>query len=144
MVGGFGADDTPCTFSWHQFTRWGRLWGLVRGGLWGLVPDLEIGYKTAKPWDPKVELFSSAKISTVFAEAHQLRKAMQAEDSEEASQPSSLTTASVSQSCVACVGLIPLDWPCRFQCCWLGWPATEEAASTWEKTKWAYSVAAHR
>ena len=69
MVGGFGTDDTPCAFSWHQFTRW--------GGLWGLVPDLEIGYKTAKPWGTKVELISSAKISTVFPEAHQLRKAMQ-------------------------------------------------------------------
>jgi len=92
----------------------------------------------------KVELISSAMISTVFAEVHQWRKAMQADDGEEASQPSSPTAASVSQSCVACAGLIRRDWPRRFQYCWLGWPATEEAASTWGKTKWACSVAAHR
>jgi len=64
-----------------------------------------------------------------FAEAHQLRKAMQADDGEEAPQPSSPTVASVSQSCVACAGLIPRDWPHRFQCCRLGWPAMEQAAN---------------
>jgi len=60
---------------------------------------------------------------------------MQADDGEEASQPSSPTGASVSQSCVACAGLIPRDWPRLFQYCRLGWPATEEAASIWGKTK---------
>jgi len=64
-----------------------------------LVPDLEIVYKTAKPRGSKDELISSAKISTVFAEAHQLRKAMQADDCEDASQPSSPAAASASQSC---------------------------------------------
>jgi len=48
------------------------------------VPDLEIRYKTAKPRGTKVELVSSAKISTVFAEAHQLRNAMQADEGKEA------------------------------------------------------------
>jgi len=45
-------------------TRW--------GDLWGLVPDLKIGYKTAKPRGTKVELISSVFISNVFAKAHQL------------------------------------------------------------------------
>jgi len=39
---------------------------------------------------------------------------MQTDDGEEASQPSSLTAASVSQSCVSCAGLIPRDWPLAF------------------------------
>ena len=60
---------------------------------------------------------------------------MQADDGEEASQPSSLTVVSVSQSCLACAGLILRDWPRRFQYCLLCWPAMEEAASTWGKTK---------
>ena len=64
-----------------------------------------------------------------------LRKAMQADDSEEASQPSPPTVVLVSQSCVACAGLIPQDWPCRFQYCWFGWPTTEDASSTWGETK---------
>ena len=77
----------------------------------------KFGYKTAKPRGTKVELISFAIISTVFAEAHQIRKAMQADDGEEASQPSLLTAAlaSVSQSCVSCANLIPRDWPRRFQ-----------------------------
>jgi len=104
-------------------TRW--------GGLWGLVPDLEIRYKTAKPEGTRVELIFSIKISTGFAEARQLFKAMQADDGEEASQPSSPTAASGSQSCLTCAGLIPRDWPRRFQHCRMGWPTTEEAASTW-------------
>jgi len=53
------------------------------GGTLRFRPDLEIGYKMAKPSDTKVELISSAKFSTVFAEAHQLRKAMQADEGEE-------------------------------------------------------------
>jgi len=87
---------------------------------------------------------SFARFSTIFAEAHQLRKAVQADDGKEASQPSSPTATSVSQSCVACSGLIPRDWPRRFQYCRLGWLAMEEAASTWGKTKWACAVAGHR
>ena len=55
---------------------------------------------------------------------------MQADDGEEASQPSSPTASSISQSYVACAGLIPLDWQRRFQYCRLGWPAMEEVAST--------------
>ena len=60
---------------------------------------------------------------------------MQADDGKEASQPSTPTSALVSQSCVACAGFIPLDWLRHFQYCRLGWPATEEAASAWGKTK---------
>jgi len=60
---------------------------------------------------------------------------MQAEDDEEVLPPSSPTAASGSQSCVGCAGLIPRDWPRRFQHCHSGWPATEEAASTWGKNE---------
>jgi len=88
-------------------------------------------YKTAKSRSTKVELISSAKISTSFAEARQSRKAMQKDDGEEASPPSSPIAASRSQRCVSCAGLIPRDWPLRFQHGCLGWPATEEPASTW-------------
>jgi len=117
-----------------------------REGLWCLVPDLEIVYKTAKPGarGTKGNLISFTIISTVFAKVHQLRKTMQADDGEEASQPSLPTAASVSQSCIACAELIPQDWPRRFHYCRWGWPATEEAASTWGETKWTCSVAAHR
>ena len=92
-------------------------------------------YKTAKYHGTKVELISSAKISTGFAEAPQSQKAMQADNVEEASPPSSLTVASGSQRCIACAGLIPRDWPLCFQHCRSGWPAMEGAASTWGKTK---------
>ena len=119
-----------------HFTRW--------EGLWCLVPDLEIVYKTAKPRGTKGNLISSTIINTVFAEVHQLKKTKQADDGEEASQPSSPTAASVSQSCIACAELIPQDWPRRFQYCRWGWPATEEAARTWRETKWACPVAPHR
>jgi len=97
-------------------------WGEFRG----LVPDLEIVYKMTKP--RKLRQFSKK----VFAEAHQLRKAMQAD---ETSQRSSPTAPSVSQSCVACAGLIPRDWPRRFQYCRLGWHSLEESASMWGKAK---------
>jgi hypothetical protein len=46
-------------------------------------------YETAKYHGTKVELISSAKISTGFAEAPQSRNASQADDVEEASPPSS-------------------------------------------------------
>ena len=123
-------------FPLEHFTRW--------EGLWCLVPDLEIVYKTAKPRGTKGKLISSNIISTVFTKVHQLRKTMQTDDGEEASQPSSPTAASVSQNFIACAELIPQDWLRRFQYCWWGWRATEEAASTWGETKWACSVAAHR
>jgi len=100
-------------------------WG-VRGGL---VPDLEIWYKTAKLQGTKVELISTVIISTVLAEAHQLRKSMRADDGEESSQPSSLTLTLVSQNCVACAWLIPRDWPHHFEYCWLGSPTMDQAAS---------------
>jgi len=74
-------------------------------------------YKTAKSRGTKVELISSSEISTGFAEARQARKAMQADDGEEASPPNSPTAVLGSQSCAACVGLIPRDWPRRFEHC---------------------------
>mmetsp|Transcript_53640 Transcript_53640/g.86842 ORF Transcript_53640/g.86842 Transcript_53640/m.86842 type:complete len:85 (-) Transcript_53640:148-402(-) len=42
---------------------------------------------------------------------------MQADDGEEASPPNSPTAVLGSQSCAACVGLIPRDWPRRFEHC---------------------------
>ena len=42
---------------------------------------------------------------------------MQADDGKDASSPSSLTAASGSQRCVACLVLIPRDWLVRFQHC---------------------------
>ena len=65
------------------------------------MPDLEIGYKTAKSRGTKIELISSTKISNSFAEACQSQKAMQADDGEVASSRSSPTAASGSQRCGA-------------------------------------------
>jgi len=56
-----------------------------------------------KPRGAKVEQISFAKISTGFAEAHRLKKAMQADDGEEAQ--SSLTAASVCQSAGLITGI---------------------------------------
>ena len=39
---------------------------------------------------------------------------------------------------VACVGLIPRDWPLCSQHCRSGWPATQGAASTWGETKFYF------
>ena len=127
----------------------------------------KFGYKTAKPRGTKVELISFAIISTVFTKAHQLKKAVQADDG-------SLTeaSASVSQCCVSYAGSIPWDWPWRHhnQAHWQWpWPwylssaypvrgqyhgigrvaskIAEWAGLTWkkqrasgEKIKWAWSV----
>jgi len=48
----------------------------------------------AKSRGTKVELISFSKISTGFAEVRQFQKARQADDGEEASPPSSPTSAS--------------------------------------------------
>ena len=72
---------------------------------------------------------------------------MQADDSEEASSPSSPTEASGSQRCktfFACPVLTPRDWPLRFQHRQWGWPGTQGAASTWGKTKWTCSQVVSR
>ena len=48
------------------------------------------------------------------------------------------TTHKISERCIACAGLMPWDCPLCFQYT-LPWPAAEDASSTWEKTKWAFS-----
>jgi len=68
-------------------------------------------YKSVKSRGTKDELIYVTKISTSFAEARQSHKAMQADDDEEASSPSSPTLSSESQSCLACADLIPRDLP---------------------------------
>jgi len=75
-------------------------------------------YKVAKSRDTKVELISSAKISTSLAKARQSRKVMQADDGEEASPPSSPTAPlRGSERYEACPILIPQDCPRRFWLC---------------------------
>jgi len=94
----------------HQWTQqvvstrpWRLSWFFGSLGGWDFevtlstsVPDLEIVYKT-KSRGTKVELISSVKISTSFAQARQSRKAIKADDGKETSPPSSLTAPSGSE-----------------------------------------------
>ena len=91
----------------YECNRWVRLRDLV--------PDLEIGYKTAKYRSTKVELFFSVKIGS--AGLHKVAKtlrAMQGADGKDASLARPSAAPSGSESCAACPVLIPCDWPLRF------------------------------
>ena len=107
----------------HECTRW--------GGLWDLVTDLDIGYKTAKYPSTKVELFFSATIST--ASLHKVAKtlrAMQGADGKDASLARPSAAPSGSESCAACPVLIPCDSPLRFWLSQAGVPCTKAAANS--------------
>jgi len=75
-----------------------------------------------------------------FCRSSTSQKAMQADDGEEVSPPSSPTAPSGCERCAACPVLIPQDWPLRFWLSRSGLPATEAAASTWGEKKWVFSL----
>ena len=107
----------------HECTRW--------GGLWDSVPDLDIGYNTAKYPSAKMELLFSATIST--ASLHKVAetlRAMQGVDSKDASLARLSPASSGSESCAACPVLIPCDSPLRFWLSQAGVPCTKAAANS--------------
>ena len=104
----------------YECNRWVRLRDLV--------PDLEIGYKTAKYRSTKVELFFSVKTGSAgLHKVAKTRRAMQGADGKDAWLARPSAAPSGSESRAACPVMIQCDWPLRLWLSQAGVPCTKVA-----------------